>query len=216
MGDNGFPRGLCSVKPHLYYVLNAADGCAQGRQGGGSRFVGCVSDGGAHRQSGRDALANPVDYTREIGAQLALKEFVLNTVDDPTVLYQALYEREKINFGLAKTINVPVLTDSPASIEIKLVNTISREESLLLEAKVVYVHIRHRSELMNRAKGLVLESLILANRIPHLPEGKAEELLRENYRVVKKVAPGSQYEPVMQDVLNRTGAEKKPSSIHST
>lgn len=147
---------------------------------------------------------------------LALKEFALNTVDDPTVFYQALYEREKINFGLAKTINAPVLTDSPASIEVKLVNAISREESLLLEAEVVYVHIRHQGELMNRAKGLVLESLILATRIPHLPEGKAEELLRENYRVVKKVAPGSQYEQVMQDVLNRTGAEKKPSLIHST
>lgn len=137
---------------------------------------------------------------------LTYKEFVLNTIDDPAIFYQTLYDREKINFGLAKMINAPVLIDSPASIEVRLVNSIDREQSLMIEAEVVYVHIRYRSELINRAKSLVLESLIMATRMPHLAERKPKELLRENYRIIKKVAPGSKYEYVMQELLNKCGS----------
>ncbi|MBS3905624.1 MAG: DUF447 family protein [Syntrophaceae bacterium] len=136
---------------------------------------------------------------------LTYKEFVLNTIDDPVIFYQALYDREKINFGLAKMINAPVLTDSPASIEVRLVNSIDLGQCFMIDAAVVYVHIRHRSELINRAKGLVFESLIMATRMPHLAERKPEELLRENYRIIKKVAPGSKYEWVMQELLNKCG-----------
>jgi hypothetical protein len=136
---------------------------------------------------------------------LTSKEFAFNTVADPTVFYQALYAREKLNFGFAKTIKAPVLADSPASIEVRLKNAINREQSLVIEAEVVYIHIRNISELINRAKSLVLESLILATRIPHLPERKPQELLRENYRVIKKVAPGSKYEHVMQELLKKCG-----------
>jgi hypothetical protein len=75
----------------------------------------------------------------------------------------------------------------------------------MIEAEVVYIHIRNRKELINRAKSLVLESLILATRIPHLPERKPVELLRENCRVVKKVAPGSKYEYVMQELVKKFG-----------
>jgi hypothetical protein len=134
---------------------------------------------------------------------LANKNFVLNTVTDPIVFYDALYAREKINFGFAKMIMAPILTDSPASIEVRLKNAINREQSYMIEAEVVYIHIRNTSELINRAKSLVLESLILATRIPYLPERKPEELLRENYRVIKKVAPGSKYQHVMQELLKK-------------
>ncbi len=137
---------------------------------------------------------------------LTNKEFVLNTVTDPTVFYDALYAEGKINFGFAKMIMAPVLTDSPASIEVRLKNAINREQSYMVEAEVVYIHIRKNKELINRAKGLVFESLILATRIPHLPERKPVELLRENYRVVKKVAPGSKYESVMQELMKKFSA----------
>jgi hypothetical protein len=65
---NRLPRPLGSIKSDLY-VLDAADSSPQGGQGGGARFVGCVSDGDAHRELGRDALANPSDYARKIGTQ---------------------------------------------------------------------------------------------------------------------------------------------------
>lgn len=136
---------------------------------------------------------------------LANKEFVLNTVTDPAVFYNALYAGEKINFGFAKMIMAPVLTDSPASIEVRLKNAVNREQIYMIEAEVAYIHIRNRKELINRAKSLVLESLILATRIPHLPERKPVELLRENCRVVKKVAPGSKYEYIMQELMKKFG-----------
>lgn len=131
------------------------------------------------------------------------KEFVINTVSDPTVFYHALYAGEKINFGSAKMIKAPVLLDSPASIEVRLKNAVSSGKRYMIEAEVVYLHIRNQSELINRAKSLVLESLILATRISHSPKRTPEELLKENYRVIKKVAPGSKYEHVMQDLLKK-------------
>jgi len=133
------------------------------------------------------------------------KDFALNTVSDPTAFYYALYKREKINFGRAKMIQAPVLTDSSASIEARLTNAENRKASILIEAEVVYVHIRNRSELINRAKGVFLESLIVATRIPYLPEGKAVEILKENYRVIKKTAPGSKYEDIMRELLDKCG-----------
>ena len=136
---------------------------------------------------------------------LANKEFVLNTVTDPTVFYDALYAEEKINFGFAKMIMAPVMTDSPASIEVRLKNARIKEQSYMIEAEVIYIHIRNRKELINRAKSLVLESLILATRIPYLAQRKPEELLRENYRVIEKVAPGYKYEHVMQELLKKCG-----------
>jgi hypothetical protein len=50
---------------------------------------------------------------------------------------------------------------------------------------------------------MVMESLIIATRIKQLPEGKAEEILKENYRVIKKVAPESNYVAIMEKLLKR-------------
>ncbi len=136
---------------------------------------------------------------------LAHKEFALNSVSDPIAFYHALYEREKIHFDRAKMIQAPVLTDSSARIEARLTNAENRKASILIEAEVVYVHIRNRSELINRAKGIFLESLIAATRIPYLPEGKAVEILKENYRVIKKTAPGSKYENIIRELLDTCG-----------
>jgi len=136
---------------------------------------------------------------------LANQEFVLNAVDDPIVFYHALFNKEKLNFGSAKKVKAPVLMDFSAFIEARLTNTIKREQSIIIEAEVVHIHLRSKAELLNRAKGLVLESLILATRIPHFPKRKFEEGLRENYRVIKKVAPGSKYEEMMQDLLKKWG-----------
>jgi len=133
---------------------------------------------------------------------LANKEFVLNQVDDPIFFYQALYAREKINFNPAKMIKAPVIADSPSSIEVKLINAINKKRSIIIEAKVVHVHIRNIGELTNRAKSLVLESLILSTRLSRFPKPKLNKLIKENYRVIKKVAPGSKYETIMQELLN--------------
>ncbi len=133
---------------------------------------------------------------------LANKEFALNPVDDPILFYQALYAREKINFSSAKMIKAPVMTDSPSTIEVRLINATNKKLSVIIEAEVVHIHIRNIRELTNRAKSLVLESLLLSTRLSIFPKLQLDKLIRENYRIIKKVAPGSKYETIMQELLN--------------
>lgn len=128
-------------------------------------------------------------------------EFAVNVVDDPVIFYNALYCKKKIHFTGAKMLTVPVIVDSPASIEVRLQATEERDNSYILEAEVVHIDFRKKSELTNRAKSLALESLILSTRKALFPEKEMERMLRENYRVVKKVAPESEYEKMMHDLL---------------
>ena len=141
---------------------------------------------------------------------LAEKEFALNAVDDPTIFYNTLYRKEKINFGIAELINAPVLLHSPLSIEARLETTTEKENSYLFEADIVHINTRRDSKFANRAKALVLESLILSTRTGLIPQKELEKALKENYRIIKKVAPGSEYEIVMHDLLtDKLGLEEK-------
>jgi len=130
-------------------------------------------------------------------------EFTVNMVVDPVIFYNTLFAKEKIRYRLAKKINTPVLYGSPASIEAEIIDTIDTKQKIMIKAKVVHIDLQNKSEWINRAKNLLFESLIISTRIPHLPRGKAEALLRENYRVVKKVAPRSRYDLIMQELLKK-------------
>jgi hypothetical protein len=128
-------------------------------------------------------------------------EFAVNVVDDPVIFYNALYCKGKMHFNGAEMIKAPVIVDSPASIEVRLKKTEEREKSYILKAEVIHINFRQKSQLTNRAKSLALESLILSTRKNLFPEKEMERMLRENYRVVKKVAPESEYEKMMHDLL---------------
>lgn len=128
-------------------------------------------------------------------------EFAVNVVDDPVVFYNALYCKNNMHFTGAKLITAPVIADSPASIEARVKETEEREKSYILTAEVIHIDFRQKSQLTNRAKSLVLESLILSTRKNLFPEKKLESILSENYRVVRKVAPESKYEKMMHDLL---------------
>lgn len=132
---------------------------------------------------------------------LDVREFAINTVDDPVTFYNALYCREHIHFEEARKINAPVLSDSPASIEVRLITALEREQSYLLEAEVIHIHVRRKRDLINRASGLTLESVILSTRRSMFPKEELAGKLKENYRVIKKVAPDSIYVKVMDDLL---------------
>ena len=133
---------------------------------------------------------------------LSNKEFVLNMLDDPVFFHQALFAREKINFNVAKMINAPVIAESPSTIEVRLLNALDKKQRVIIKAEVVHINVCNKSELINRAKSLVLESLILSTRLSYFPKLKLEKLIKENYRVIKKVAPGSRYENIMQELLD--------------
>ncbi|MDM8557029.1 DUF447 family protein [Desulfococcaceae bacterium HSG7] len=133
------------------------------------------------------------------------REFVINVVQDMDIVYDALYAKDKLKYGLALKINAPILNDAPANIEVKLTSTASKNQLVAVEAEIVHVQINKPCIPINRAKNLLLESLIIATRVSYLPEGRAVELLKENNRVIKKVAPGSKYAAMMEELLIKFG-----------
>jgi hypothetical protein len=131
--------------------------------------------------------------------------FVINLMPDPQYFYDSLYAKDQIRFKAARKIDAPLLADTPAFIEVKIKGYTETSMSSLINAEILNIDAAITPELYNRANGLVMESLITATRIIYLPEGKAEEILKENYRVIKKVAPESDYVETMEKLLNRCG-----------
>ncbi|MBN1904088.1 MAG: DUF447 family protein [Deltaproteobacteria bacterium] len=127
--------------------------------------------------------------------------FIINIVSDPQYFFDSLYSKGQIQFKTARLIDAPVLADTPAFIEVKVTGCTEKPQSHLINAEIINIEAATIPELYNRAKCLVMESLIVATRMNHLPEGKAEEILKENYRVIKKVAPGSTCVEMMEKLL---------------
>jgi hypothetical protein len=126
-------------------------------------------------------------------------------MSDPQFFYDSLYAKDQIGFKAARKIDSPVITDAPAIIEVKMTGYTEKTQIRIINAEIINIEAAITPELYNRAKGLVMESLITATRINYLPEGKAEEILNENYRVIKKVAPESTYVATMEKLFNEIG-----------
>jgi len=141
--------------------------------------------------------------TRTIKNIMTFREFVVNLMSDVVVLYEALFDKAKIVYQKATQVNAPIIKDSPAVIEFKLTGVKEKENTFHLTATPVHVQINGSITLINRAEALTIESLILATKLPYLTEGKIEETLQENYRVIRKVAPGSQYEKILRMLFER-------------
>jgi hypothetical protein len=75
-----------------------------------------------------------------------------------------------------------------------------------ITGRVEHVERHGALRLINRAEGLLLESLILASRIARSDRAATLAVLREHRRVVHKVAPGSSYAAAMDALLERLGA----------
>lgn len=120
---------------------------------------------------------------------------------DADMLFTALYAPEELRFGRAREVQAPCLPDASASLELTLTAATPRGSTVLLDVDVERITVRRPVRPINRAEGLLVESLILATRADRL--GRAETLarLRENRRVVAKVAPGSPYAAAMARLL---------------
>lgn len=129
------------------------------------------------------------------------RQFTINVVEEMDIFYNALYARDKLEYTPALNIEAPVLKDAAAHIEVTLKSAVSGPLQVVIEAEVEHVQVSDPCIPINRAKNLLLESLIVSTRISHLPPGRASELLKENYRVIKKVAPGSNYASIMRELL---------------
>ena len=134
---------------------------------------------------------------------LKQREFVINFVDNPSYFFYSLYERAQIRFSEADIIKAPVIINCPAVIEAKITTSIEKTQSYIINADIINIIFNNIPRLFNRAEGLVMESLIASTRIGYMPEGKVSDILNENYRVIKKVAPESHYVGMMEKLLNK-------------
>jgi hypothetical protein len=132
-------------------------------------------------------------------------EFVINFINSTTSFYESLYEKEKLSFIEAKNVKAPLIKDCPAYIEARVTGNEEKKQSHIIDAEIISTTMNNTAVLFNRAEALVIESLIIATRIKYLPEGEAEKILKENYRVIKKVAPDSEYIETMEKLLNKCG-----------
>lgn len=131
------------------------------------------------------------------------RRFVVNCVDDPLALHHALNRRDQLAFDVIRdgeAAGLPVLDGVPAWLAVRLVRHEDRGDKVLLLAEGVAESASAPGGLVNRAKGLFLESLVLSTR-SHLLGPAAVDQLRENARVIAKVAPGSRYEAAIGELL---------------
>ncbi len=135
------------------------------------------------------------------------KDFVINLLSDPIIFYQALYDKENLRFIKPENVNAPVLANAETYIEARLQKTQEKEHRQTIHAEIVNIHSSKKPVLINRADHLLLESIITATRIHYLPEGKPEETLKDNYRVINKVAPGSPCIGIMKRLIEKCGFE---------
>lgn len=141
--------------------------------------------------------------TKTIGNILKVREFAVNLVSDLTIFYEALFDKARITYGESIKVNAPVIKNAPSIIELKVKDIVEKDRTFKLKSTPVHISAQGSVNLINRAKALALESLVLATKAPHLPESTVRDTLRENRRVVEKVAPGSEYESILGMLFDR-------------
>ena len=97
------------------------------------------------------------------------RQFTINVVEEMDIFYNALYARDKLEYTPAQNIDAPVLKEAAAHIEVTLTSTVSKPLQVVIEGEVEHVQISDPCIPINRAKNLLLESLIVSTRISHLP-----------------------------------------------
>jgi hypothetical protein len=152
--------------------------------------------------SGRDDLCMDVYAgSRTLANILGGGEFVANFPADAGMLYAALRAPEGLLFAGAHGVHAPVVAGCTADVELVLTSATPGGDRVRLVSDVRRVHCDETPRLINRAEGLLLESLVLATRVERLGAGAALTTLTENYRIVSKVAPGSAYERALAALL---------------
>ncbi len=130
----------------------------------------------------------------------------LNLPPDATMLQTALYHRQELRYVTSPTgSDVPFVMGADAWLELRVTSTRESTNKILLEAELSGCHIQRPVKLLNRAHGLLLESLVLSTRRHLLDPQFVRDQLLENARVISKVAPGSTYAASMGDLLQRIG-----------
>ena len=132
--------------------------------------------------------------------------FVANFPADVELLHAALHAPRRLAFTEAQLVQAPVVAGCTVAVELALSSATPRRDTVRIAGDVKRVHRAAAPRLINRAEGLLLESLVLFTRLELRDAAATLKALTENYRVVRKVAPGSAYERALGELLRDLGA----------
>ena len=144
--------------------------------------------------------------SRTLANVLAAREFVVSFPAGVPTLYEALFAPRRLTFVDAATVRAPALVGATASAELVVRATTPIAGGTHVSALPRRIEVAGEVAPVNRADGLLLESLVLASRVDRLGEAAVVAALAENLRVVRKVAPGSPAEAALVELLRRRGA----------
>jgi len=161
---------------------------------------------GVWTEGADELLMDVYDGSQTLASILEGGDFVANFPADAGLLYAALRAPRQLAFAEAQLVHAPVVAGCTATVELTLRRAIPGTDRVRLAGAVRRVHHEGAPRLINRAEGLLLESLVLASRLEHRDAAAAQTTLTENLRVVSKVAPGSAYERALAALLRELGA----------
>ena len=128
----------------------------------------------------------------------------VNLVSDPVLLHNALHRRDTLDFATDNErsgIETPFLRGADAWLELAPSLRSGGTTSVHLHATLTHWRQFSPVRLLNRAAGLLLESLVLSTRCHILPAEHIRDQLLENARVIMKVAPDSSYATAITELL---------------
>ena len=152
-----------------------------------------------------ELLMDMYDGSQTLANILGGGAFVVNFPADAEPLYAALRAPQRLAFTAARLVRAPVVAGCTATVELTLNRAVPDGDKVRLVGAVKRVYHAGAPRLINRAEGLLLESLVLASRLERPEAAAALATLTENHRVVSKVAPGSPYARALTALLRDLG-----------
>jgi hypothetical protein len=197
-------------------VVSTCD--ALGRPNAAPMGIQFVADERGHGD--KRILLRPFKSTTTYKNLSSRGEAVINVTSDPEVFFKTLVKHEgtkadtlKNIFQLAKTVKPPRIRGSDAYIEVSVQSSgqptsdEGERADVLCEIKLVEVE-KPAAKLYCRAPHALIETMIHASRVKELfSEGSVKEAnqlleLMGRYRnLIHRVAPGSSYETMANDVI---------------
>jgi len=132
----------------------------------------------------------------------------INFLSEAAKLQTTLHHRDKLRFvsltsGVDEAAPAAPLFLEDADAWLALCRPQTEDAGRLVRVTAVPGHFRvfRPVRLINRAEGLLLESLVLSTRLYLMPPDEGRERLLENARVIAKVAPDSTQAAAIADLL---------------
>jgi len=135
---------------------------------------------------------------------LQKREFVINFPKGIDVFYKSIFNRNKLKFEKTKNVDSLSLKNVDAFLEMKVRKIKNLGDRARITSEIINSEIRRMPKLVNRAESLALESLIAYSKLPFVSKKEKEfleEKIKENYRVIRKSAHGSEFQELVQRLL---------------